>query len=56
MWTYIAIAPDGRELARETGGRDAEARMQGVVGRFNMYLPRGAKLAFVRTLPSYLRR
>jgi hypothetical protein len=51
-WTYIASAPDGRELARESGGRDAEARMQGVVARFNMHLPRGAKLASVRTLPS----
>lgn len=52
MWTFIALAPDGRELDRETGGRDAEARMQGVVGRFNMHVPRGGALAYVRVIPA----
>jgi hypothetical protein len=49
--TFIAIAPDGRELGRETGGRDAEARMQGLVARFNTLLPRGAKPAIVKVVP-----
>jgi hypothetical protein len=53
MWTYIAMAPDGRELDRETGGRDAEARMRGVVDRFNRHLPRLAtKVAFLKTVPA----
>jgi hypothetical protein len=54
MWTFIAMAPDGRELARETGGRDAEARVRAVVERFNWYLPRLAtKVAFVKTVPTH---
>ena len=53
MWTFIALAPDGRELARETGGREAEARVGGAVERFNRDVPRGGKLAVVRMVPSY---
>jgi hypothetical protein len=53
MWTFIAMAPDGRELGRESGGRDAEARMRGIVDRFNVHLPRLVqKVAYVKTVPT----
>lgn len=52
MWTYIAIGPDGRELGRETGGRDAEARVRGIVSHFNSLLPRSTRPAFVTVVPA----
>jgi hypothetical protein len=51
-WTFVAVAPDGRELDRETGGPASEARIRGVVGRFNARVPRGGRLAQVKMEPA----
>jgi hypothetical protein len=50
-YTWIVITPDGREIYRETGGRDAECRARGVAERVNRHAPRGEAMTQVRMIP-----